>query len=284
MEDNKTANNYNTGMPMNLDSIPKEEKSLAISQWGEGCQELEDVLRTCAELGIQTTASCKGHSLFDNPYVTMVIRKQNVHRIFNIMQTLSEIPGVRLQLDYQENKFNTHREDISVLVITTNMLNRNKVFRAVTDSLQHEAKLGQLPEGLQELWKIHRSLRANYGDMYHSLEYRKGLLSTKQYISPFAWSLHDYLNDSKLKKKRLYMNMTSYQLTTKEDMDRMKYVIEKIEGDYHTDPSDEFADIDDRRKQFLEQMHEDVQGVDSNSRDTQDSLQPTIDKMGERDV
>lgn len=49
---------YNNGRPISVPENEKE-KALAISEWAEGNEHLQNALASCIDNGIQTYASCK---------------------------------------------------------------------------------------------------------------------------------------------------------------------------------------------------------------------------------
>ena len=72
---------YNTGEHINIDTLTKEEKNIAIKEWAEGNPMLETVITTCNQNEIPTYESCNGHGLLGLPYISMIITKQNIEKI-----------------------------------------------------------------------------------------------------------------------------------------------------------------------------------------------------------
>lgn len=79
---------YNNVRPI---SVPENEreKSLAISEWDEGNEHLQNALADCIDNGIQTYASCKGHGLAILPYISLKVTSENIGQITNIINSLS---------------------------------------------------------------------------------------------------------------------------------------------------------------------------------------------------
>lgn len=174
---------YNTGIPISLNNVEKENLSLAISDWAEGNTHLQYAIGSCIDNNIPTHASCAGHHITDSPYLSMLISKQNLGNILNIMDKVSKERNMKIALDLNILKFcedDTKYE--SVLTVYSNMFNKNKCFDIIEDAAKSSINLEQASPIVQELWKTHQTIRT-CGDKYwkpsNSISYKKTLFSNE---------------------------------------------------------------------------------------------------------
>lgn len=184
-------NKYNNGKPI---EIPEdaEEKSLAIKAWAENNKHLENAIRSCIDNKIPTYASCRGEHLFDYPYLSMKVNKNNLEKIINIMSSVSEVNNTGIALSYMERQG-------TILTITTDMLHRNTVFNKIADTAEKEVDSQHINPTMQDLWSMHKELRMHYQE--HSLEIKKSRFYKTMTIIPYSETLCIYVLDQ-LKIKR----------------------------------------------------------------------------------
>lgn len=58
---------FNSGVPVEVENIPKEKMYQAIHEWAEGSEVLEKCLITAYENGLKTKVCCRGYHEIENP-------------------------------------------------------------------------------------------------------------------------------------------------------------------------------------------------------------------------
>lgn len=169
-----------------------EEKSLAISEWSENNKHLENAITNCIDNNIPTFASCAGHEMFDSPYLSLKVNKNNLGRILNIMNSALDINSTSIALSYMEKQG-------TILTVTTDMLHKNKVFDKIAEASREEINVqGAIPE-VKELYNMHKNLRIHYQE--HEIEVKRAKLFTTIIIRPYTQTFSEYILD-KLNIKR----------------------------------------------------------------------------------
>lgn len=173
---------YNNGNGQDIEKIPQEEMSLAISEWSEGNKNLQGAISSCIENGIPTIASCAGHSLVDSPYLAMRINKENIGNILNLINVFTNQPHTSILLSFAEKG--------SSLTIYGNMFNRNKCFETISQEAKNSLDLENANDITKSLWNAHVSLATHIYDistkLYNSVEYVNGSARKRLIISPFG--------------------------------------------------------------------------------------------------
>ena len=81
---------------MDTTQINADEYLKYAKKWGEGYKELEDLLFTCLQNGIQTWACCSGHEGEKSPYIVFIINEQNGKIIDEIATAFKDFDGVKM--------------------------------------------------------------------------------------------------------------------------------------------------------------------------------------------
>lgn len=193
---------YNNGRPI---GVPENEgeKALAISEWAEGNEHLQNALASCIDNGIQTYASCKGHGLTTSPYISLKVTSENIGQITNIINSLSRKKGVNVSLSFDEIAQG------SILTIYPNILNRNEIFDIVATSFEQKLDFGKADDMTQELVRLHETLRV-YGykndRMRSVIELHNGVMGRnlllKHDIGSYDYILDDELTKAPFSKKK----------------------------------------------------------------------------------
>ncbi len=125
-------NKYNNGLPVKIVDLDHSEYFEAAKAWSEGYNIFEEILNFCLNNNVPTIACCKGHQLLDNPYMTFIYNKDSRLLINGFLNQLKNIPGVHIMFattGFTDNPFN--------VTVYTNMLNRDKVFNIIDNSLKN---------------------------------------------------------------------------------------------------------------------------------------------------
>lgn len=184
---------YSKGIPMD---IPKEknEQALAISEWSEGNEHLQNAITTCIKNGIETFASCKGHGMTSTPYLSVKITKENLGQIINIINNLSNKNLISISLSFDEMRQG------SILSVYPNMINRNNIFDLIASSAEKSLEFEDANEVSQEMIKLHGTLR-RYGEkrdrMTTIIDLYNGVL-TRNFRVMHGMGSYDYLLDREL--------------------------------------------------------------------------------------
>lgn len=201
-------NRYNTGSPVEINSISNAERSLAISEWSEGNEKLKDAITQCIENGIPTIASCAGHSFMDSPYIAMSINEENVGNILNLIDKFSSISNTSLNLFCKDGR--------ASLSIYANMMNRNKVFGTIAEQAENSIEIEDANDITQSLWNAYSSLRENrgmFGNLDCSIGYRNGRFRNNLTINQYCYDnvLKDILKENMKISKDIIGNDVMYR-------------------------------------------------------------------------
>lgn len=166
---------YNTGVPIDINTISEDERKLAFHEWAEGSEALEELLNTGYENGFLSHACCGGDT--GHPYISYDLNDDNSKKMaMHLAQQLIE-SGLNCKITFLHDFFDTeeeYRKDREYLIrnfpesfteenlsptrtiinlsIYTMMENREQIFKLMTDVVR-EAQLDnvKLPESLKEI-------------------------------------------------------------------------------------------------------------------------------------
>ena len=167
---------YNNGKASVPETNDTKELSLAIKEWSEGDEILEDTIKTCFDNGVQTFASCRGHGIYQDGYLAVIINKENSNRILSIMNEVTREKRFDISLDYFSSN-DEHNPNLATLSIYGKWPFRNKMFNTIRESVQNEKELKDTDRLVQDLWNINRA--AEEDDVRNYFYYRKGILKTE---------------------------------------------------------------------------------------------------------
>jgi len=168
---------YNTGYPIDLRKLSKEEAKAAMHEWAEGSPGLERLLKEGYEKGLLSMACCAGHGENGKPYIAYDLNDENsrkmamdiaeklvdsdldceVHFQNDFHQTEEEYSEIREHLiknfpeDFSEENYSPTRT-INRLNVQAKMENKEEVFETMADYVK-EAELDnvKLPESKEEV-------------------------------------------------------------------------------------------------------------------------------------
>lgn len=230
---------YNNGKPEDSKNIKKEELSLAISEWSEGNSKLQEAISSCIQNGISTYASCKGHTMYDRPYLSMIITKDNLGKILNIINNVSDMKHIGIGISFFNSEILEGRKN-SVLTIYSNMLNKNKVFETIADAAKSEVELQNCNEIVQNLWNFHKLTRTSETryDLFNDVYFEKGFFKKYMQIIPRSQSfdLYQILQKQGLKKEK----DTTLFYTKKDIKNTLLQLSKTLENCFEKDEKDEF--------------------------------------------
>lgn len=196
---------YNNGNSQDIDEIPQEEMSLAISEWAEGDESLQKAISSCIENGIPTITSCAGHSSVDYPYLAMKVNGENMGKILNIINAFINQTNTSIALSLTENG--------SALTIYGNMFNKKKCFEIISQEAQNSLELENANDITRSLWNAHVTLTTHRYDintkLYNSIEYVNGIARKRLIISPLGnEALEQILTESGMKSTKTMFGST----------------------------------------------------------------------------
>lgn len=94
---------YNTGFPIDINSMNQNEKNNAIVQWSEGNRGLRSFLYLCDKNGIETRACCGGHSKEEqvddsgmNAYVAINFDRNGNENLINLLSVIEDIENCQI--------------------------------------------------------------------------------------------------------------------------------------------------------------------------------------------
>lgn len=184
---------YNNGKPINIPENEKE-KALAISEWAEGNEHLQNAISACINSGIQTYASCKGHGVATSPYISLRVTSQNIEQVINIMNNVLTKRGINIALSFNEIGQG------SILTVYSNIINRNAIFDLIASSAEKSLEFDKANDIVKEMLRLHETLRV-YGyksdRMRSIIELYNGLMNRKFYLKHDIGS-YDYLLETEL--------------------------------------------------------------------------------------
>lgn len=146
------SSKYNTGVPIDLDSLDESELAQAFYEWAEGSQALEDLFYVCHENGIKTWASdahivssyyTKGELGIEDgdpyeiveypatPYISFVLEEQSE----NYMRSIYEIMKSRKDVEMMMQMSSTG-DPPSMFNIYTNPDNRDEIFSLLSKNIR----------------------------------------------------------------------------------------------------------------------------------------------------
>lgn len=166
---------YNTGVPIDINTISEDERKLAFHEWAEGSEALEELLNTGYENGFLSHACCGGDT--GHPYISYDLNDDNSRKMaMYLAQQLIE-SGLNCKIIFLHDFFDTeeeYRKDRLYLIknfpesfteenlsptrtiinfsIYTMMENREQIFKLMADGVR-EAQLDnvKLPKSLEEI-------------------------------------------------------------------------------------------------------------------------------------
>ena len=203
---------YNNGKPIEVPEN-EEEKALAISEWAEGSEHLQNAIFSCLDNGIQTFASCKGHKITDFPYLSMIITYKNIDKITNIINNISKKKGTDILLTFDE------KNKGSILTIYSNMLNRDNIFDLIAESANNSIELDHANNITQEIIRLHETLRIHGTKserMRSDILLHNGILDRKINIQHsndlYSFGLDEALKKFRFKNRKDYFGKYNYSL------------------------------------------------------------------------
>ena len=81
---------YNTGVPIDINTISEDERKFAFHEWAEGSEALEELLNTGYENGFLSHACCGGDT--GHPYISYDLNDDNSRKMaMHLAQQLIEL-------------------------------------------------------------------------------------------------------------------------------------------------------------------------------------------------
>lgn len=250
----KERTKYNNGRPIDSTTVEESERSLAIIEWSEGDEALSDAIISCTENQIPTLASCAGHKITDYPYLTMIITPQNIGRILNIMNELSEKKGVDISIDLQQVIGVQEQECRSILTIYGNMFNKEECFQSIANAAEKSIKPEQATPLVQALWNAHKATRTHGRDgerLYNGILFHKGITGKKLIVSSNKAPelFNDIIRNTKFKRMVFdqgYNFYTEKTRKTEKIIKKLDEITEAIQDNIIINFKDEFNYINSR--------------------------------------
>lgn len=252
----KERTKYNNGRPIDSTTVEESEKSLAIIEWSEGDVALSDAIISCTENQIPTLASCAGHKITDSPYLTMIITPQNLGRILNIMNELSEKRGVDISIDLQQivGEQDKEHECRSVLTIHGNMFNKEECFQSIANAAEKSIKPEQATPLVQAMWNAHKATRIHGRDgerLYNGICFWNGIIGKKLVVSVNKAPdlFNEVIKSTKFKRQVFdhgYNFYTQKSSKTEKIIKKLNDITEAIQDNIIINFKDEFNYINSR--------------------------------------
>lgn len=138
----------------------KANKEIIVPRIAEGNPLLEKIIMYCIDREIPTIACCNGHNKFDKPYITMHYDGSTRRNINAFLNKIKDIEGIEIMFSttgYTNNPFS--------VTIYTNMRNRDKTFKIISDTLDSGLESEYLDDDLDAALDIAIDLdyTARYG-------------------------------------------------------------------------------------------------------------------------
>lgn len=132
---------YNTGQPIDIETLSKDELKEAFHEWAEGCDLLEELLIEGYNKGLFSKACCSGDNVL--PYIAYKLENNNARKLaIYIARQLVESDldcKVTVYDDFWLNKEDPERfpeKEIYELVILTHSYNRDEIFELIIKSIK----------------------------------------------------------------------------------------------------------------------------------------------------
>ena len=173
------SSKYNTGVPIDLDSLDESELAQAFHEWAEGSKALEDLFYACHENGIKTWAS-DAHtvsSYFTNrelgiedgdpdaiveypamPYISFVLDDQSENYMSSIYEIMKSRKDVEMMMQLSSTE-----DPPSMFNIYTNPDNRDEIFSLLSENIR-EIKLKTV---ISPQFKKMKSIANIYKDVWY---------------------------------------------------------------------------------------------------------------------
>jgi len=281
----KERTKYNNGRQIDSTTVEESEMSLAIIEWSEGDEALNDAIISCMENEIPTLASCAGHKITDVPYLTMIITPQNLGRILNIMNELSEKKGVDISIDLQkvEDEQGKEQECRSILSVYGNMFNKEECFQSIANAAEKSIRPEQATPLVQAMWNAHRATRTHGRDgerLYNGICFCNGIIGKKLIVSGNkAPDLFDEaIKSTKFKKQVFDHGYSVYTQKTRKIekiIKKLNDITEAIQDNIIINFNDDFNYINSRGE-FVNKLKVNepaIEGSQESNRNQQDTPQ-----------
>lgn len=147
---NELQNKYNNGQPISIKEMNPEEVEVAIHEWAEGSESLENVLKESYKLGFYSLACCVGgggkHSSL--PYLAYDLNDDRSRKIAVYVAEKLVESGLDCKIDFDDDSFFHEQwpEDYPTISLTR--------FRIETLVEDREKVFGKMFEALSELEKV----------------------------------------------------------------------------------------------------------------------------------
>jgi len=250
----KKRTKYNNGRASDSTKIEQSQMNLAIMEWSEGDESLRDAIISCHKNQIPTLASCAGHSITDYPYLAMIMTPQNMEKILNIMNELSEKKGVYISIDLQQITNEEKQECRSILTIHGNMFNKEECFKSIANAAEKSIKPEQTMPIVQSLWNAHKTTRTHISNgqkLYNSISVYNGIIGQRLVVSVNKASdlFNDVIRSTKF-KKTIFHNGYNYYINNaikrKKIIEKINSITQAIKDGMEVNLSDEFFCINSR--------------------------------------
>lgn len=173
------SSKYNTGVPIDLDSLDESELAQAFYEWAEGSQALEDLFYVCHENGIKTWASdahivssyyTKGELGIEDgdpdaiveypamPYISFVLDEQSENYMSSIYEIMKSRKDVEMMMQLSSTE-----DPPSMFNIYTNPDNRDEIFSLLSKNIG-EIKLKTV---ISPQFKKMKSIANIYKDVWY---------------------------------------------------------------------------------------------------------------------
>ena len=136
---------YNTGQPIDIETLSKDELKEAFHEWAEGCDILENLLIEAYNKGLFSRACCSGDMVL--PHVVFKLKDDNVSKIAIYIAEQLLKSGLDCRVGFFDNfELNEWypdlypQKELLELNITAHRYNRDEVFGVIIRSIK-EAKI-----------------------------------------------------------------------------------------------------------------------------------------------
>ena len=166
---------YNTGVPIDINTISADERKIAFHEWAEGSEALEELLNVGYENGFLSYACCGGDT--GHPYISYELYDDNSRKMAMYLAQQLIKSNLNCKIDFLHDFFDTEEEykkdrehliknfpnsfteenlsptrTITTLSVYAKMENSEQIFKLMADTVR-EAQLDnvKLPQSLEEV-------------------------------------------------------------------------------------------------------------------------------------
>ena len=99
---------YNTGVPIDINSISEEERKIAFHEWAEGSKALEELLNAGYERGFLSHACCAGDT--GKPYISYELKDENSKKMAMCIAKQLAASGLNCKISFTHDFYETEEE------------------------------------------------------------------------------------------------------------------------------------------------------------------------------